>query len=93
MADIRERGVLHGRLEARGVLSGKLTGRVPLRGNIDLPEIVELEPYVGPYSFEPSDQTQVVEIADKRALNNIIINPVPSNYGKITWDGSVLTVS
>ena len=29
----------------------------------------------------------------KKFFKNIRINPIPSNYGLITWDGSVLTVS
>lgn len=26
-------------------------------------------------------------------LSQVTVNPIPSNYGLITWDGSVLTVS
>lgn len=50
-------------------------------------------PYTGEYIFTPTRETQVVPIAGKKATENIIINPIPSNYGLITWDGSVLTVS
>lgn len=49
--------------------------------------------YPGPYEFTPTQSTQVVEIDGKRADRDVIINPIPSNYGLITWDGSVLTVS
>lgn len=51
------------------------------------------ETYGGEYVFTPSAQTQTVEIAGKTARENIIINPVPSNYGLITWNGSTITVS
>ena len=49
--------------------------------------------YEGPYEFTPSGETQTVEISLKTATQDITINPIPSNYGLITWDGSVLTVS
>lgn len=50
-------------------------------------------PYEGSYEFTPSEQAQTIEIADKKALHDILINPIPSNYGLITWDGTKLTVS
>ena len=50
-------------------------------------------PYVGPYSFTPSQQSQTVSIAGHRATQDITIDPIPSNYGLITWNGAFLTVS
>lgn len=50
-------------------------------------------PYTGEYEFTPTEDTQTVRINGLRATRNITINPIPSNYGKITWNGSVLTVS
>ena len=49
--------------------------------------------YDGSYEFTPSDSEQVIQIEDKKATANIVINPIPEGWGKITWDGSVLTVS
>lgn len=42
----------------------------------------------------PSDATQVI-LCDPGydGIKQITIEPIPSNYGKIGWDGSVLTVS
>lgn len=51
------------------------------------------EPYEGPYEVTPSSETQVLRTQQKMAIRNIIVNPIPSNYGLITWNGSVLTVS
>jgi len=51
------------------------------------------EPYEGPYEFTPTQETQTVAINGKTAHQDITINPIPSNYGLITWDGSALTVS
>ena len=51
------------------------------------------ETYKGAYTFTPSQQTQTIDIAGKQATQNITINPIPSNYGLITWNGATLTVS
>ena len=49
--------------------------------------------YDGAYDITPSESVQVLEMKDMRASSNVTINPIPSNYGLITWDGSRLTVS
>lgn len=49
--------------------------------------------YQGTYEVSPSEDAQTLETANKTLTQNVIINPIPSNYGLITWDGSVLTVS
>ena len=52
-----------------------------------------IESFDGAYEYTPTRETQVVLIGDKKATDNITINPIPNNYGLITWDGSALTVS
>ena len=49
--------------------------------------------YDGSYEWTPTDEIQTIEIAGKKAIDHIKINPVPQNYGLITWNGSTLTVS
>lgn len=49
--------------------------------------------YEGAMEWTPSAQAQTIEIANKKAQDNIVINPIPNNYGLITWNGSILTVS
>ena len=49
--------------------------------------------YDGPYQVTPNNQTQVLATQGKHLANNVVIDPIPSNYGLITWNGSVLTVS
>ena len=41
----------------------------------------------------PTEEEQVVLPDDGYLLSRVTVNPIPSNYGLITWDGSVLTVS
>ena len=49
--------------------------------------------YDGPYRVTPSDETQVLETRNKLLDGDITINPIPNNYGLITYNGSVITVS
>lgn len=49
--------------------------------------------YTGEYEFTPTNQEQIVPISGLRATRDIRINPIPQNYGLITWNGSTLTVS
>ena len=55
--------------------------------------MVSADVYDGQYEFTPTQQTQTVATFDKLLTQNITINPIPSDYGKITWNGSILTVS
>ena len=52
-----------------------------------------IEDYTGPYTVTPSQSTQTLYTNNRRATDNITIEPIPSNFGLITWDGSVITVS
>lgn len=53
----------------------------------------DLPYYTGPTEVTPAQQTQVLQTAERAVSRNIIINPIPSNYGLVTWDGATLTVS
>lgn len=56
-------------------------------------ELVERDPYTGEYAVTPSSETQVLNTNGLRMTDNITVNPIPQNYGLITWNGSVITVS
>lgn len=53
----------------------------------------DTDKYEGEYEFTPSESLQTIEIENLMATKNIIINPIPSNYGRISWNGSIITVS
>lgn len=55
--------------------------------------VKQYEEYEGGYAFTPGRSAQTIETAGKVLAENITINPIPSNYGLITWNGSKLTVS
>lgn len=54
--------------------------------SMDYPE------YEGPTEFKPSKSTQVIGTASRTVLQDIVINPIPSNYGRIEYDGAALSV-
>lgn len=56
-------------------------------------DYVDRDPYTGDYVVTPSQETQTLETENKRMTGNVIINPIPSNYGLITWNGAFITVS
>ncbi len=56
-------------------------------------KITDLPVYDGAYEVTPTRETQVLDTALKTMTGDVIVKPVPSNYGLITWNGSTLTVS
>lgn len=56
-------------------------------------EYVDVETYTGAYDVIPSSDVQTLNTEGFRLTRNIVVNPVPSNYGLITWNGAFLTVS
>lgn len=52
-----------------------------------------LDEYEGPYSVTPTEEAQTLQTKNFRMTDNIVVNPIPSNYGLITWNGSIITVS
>lgn len=76
-----------------GTLTGTLSPRVGLSGSLSIPSVANAPRYDGDYAFTPSQQEQTIPIKDLMARQDITIEPIPSNYGLITWNGSTLTVS
>lgn len=86
------RGTLSGTLSPVASLSGTLSPRATLSGTLTIPKVIGPDTYQGPYEATPSEDTQVLQTGDYLMSNNITIHPIPSNYGRIAWNGSVLTV-
>lgn len=51
------------------------------------------EPYEGSYTITPTTSAQILQTENLRMTDNLTIEPIPSNYGLITWNGTILTVS
>ena len=60
---------------------------------LEISSLVDGETYDGTYSVTPTQQAQTLNTAGKFLEHNVTVNPIPSNYGLVTWNGSVLTIS
>ena len=85
--------ILIGNLSGAERISGELSGNSTLAGEIKAPKQKDRPIYEGPHEVIPSEAVQLLETGGKALNENIVINPIPSNYGLITWDGATLTVS
>ena len=74
-------------------ISAELSGTVGLSADITIPDQTGGVPYSGEYTVTPTRETQTLQTAGMSMQQNVTINPIPSNYGLITWDGTTLTVS
>lgn len=50
------------------------------------------EEYKGAYSIEPTKEGGRLETKGKTLKDDIVIEPIPSYYGRIFWDGSAITI-
>ena len=78
------------------VLDGDLSLLIPVDGESGIVTKVigqDLPTYTGVTEVTPTTTEQVLDTSNKVVTRNIVINPIPSNYGLITWNGSTLTVS
>ncbi len=55
--------------------------------------IIDIPVYEGDYTVTPTQEQQVLETDDLRMLGNVVIEPIPQNYGLITYNGRIITVS
>lgn len=86
-------GEITGTLTAGAALIGSLSPQIRISGALTVPEYVLPAAYSGPVEVTPSAEMQTLETSAFYMQSDIVINPIPSNYGLITWDGSTLTVS
>lgn len=56
-------------------------------------EYVDVQTYTGEYEVTPSAETQTLDTEGLRLTRPVTVNPIPQNYGLITYNGAVLTVS
>lgn len=84
-------GVVSGRIQTIHAVSGSVSGVENVSGVVVIAGDVS-PAYRGEYEITPSDSAVVLETGGLKMLDNIVINPIPSNYGRIAWNGSTLSV-
>jgi len=58
-----------------------------------VPYVPAIDEYDGPYEVTPTNVAQTLATRGLLSTADIVVNPIPSNYGLIQWNGAVLTVS
>lgn len=86
-------GQITGTLQAPVQIAGTLQTDAQITGALTIPSAIGVDPYTGDYEVTPSTETQTLITNTKYMTDNVVINPIPSNYGLITWDGVTLMVS
>lgn len=80
-------------LESAGALSFELSNANAIQFDLKTPAQIGVDNYEGEYVVTPSSEVQTLNSRGLRMTQNVTINPIPSNYGLITWNGSNLRVS
>ena len=85
-------------LELDGTTAVELELSEPHELDFDEGEYIQVieraaERYGGPYEVTPSAATQVLGTDGLVMTGDVVVQPIPSNYGLITWNGAALTVS
>lgn len=69
------------------------TKRLDINLNPPIVRQISGDVYEGDYEVTPGQSAVVLTTVGKAMARNVTVNPIPSNYGLITWNGSTLTVS
>ena len=64
---------------------GSVSGSITVMGG-------GLPPYDGPYEITPGEEEVVLQTDGHSMTGNVTVNAIPINYGRLIWDGSILTV-
>ena len=66
-------------------LRGQIAANNSLKGIVATVFKVDAEPYTGSYEVTPTAEAQELETKQKYMTDNIIIKPIPKEYGRITY--------
>lgn len=80
-------------LGAPAGMSGELASPAGMAAELTVPSSTGAEAYAGPYDITPTQSDQVFRTVGRVMSDDIVVRAIPSNYGRIEWNGSVLTVS
>lgn len=78
------------------IIDGDAQLITPIDGQNSIIETIRegvLPEYTGAYEITPTNAEQVLPTMQTSVLADIVIKPIPQNYGLITWNGSTITVS
>lgn len=90
---MQDRIVIGGEISLHNTIDGELSLHSVLDGQAGLFMPLYPEAYTGATTVVPGPEAQTLHTAGLMVSDDIVVEPIPSNYGLITWNGSTLTVS
>ena len=90
---MQDRIVIGGEISLLNTIDGEIILQNEVDGEAGVFFGMASDPYTGETTITPTEETQTLNTAGKTVAVDIIIEPIPENYGLITWNGSTLTVS
>lgn len=90
---MQDRIVIGGDVSLTNSISGDCSLTNLIDGQSGVFMAVYPDSYSGEYTITPSAETQVLQTDHLVMSQNLIVNPIPSNYGLITYNGTTITVS
>lgn len=75
-----------------GSISGSLSPPSNISGELSIPTYVDVDIYDGITEITPTTEQQVLQTYNKTVTRNIVVNPIPENYGRLLYSGNTLTV-
>lgn len=72
-------------------IDGVVSGQAKVSGNVTMP--TGGMNYSGDYEFTPTEEEQTIDIGGLKAKSNIVIKAIPSNYGRVSWNGTTLSIT
>lgn len=92
MSTITVKAAITGVVAVRQQISGVVTAAQPLSGVIGVGGMDTRPAYIGPTTVTPGDADIVLDTAGCAVPENIIVEKIPSNYGKIIVKGNELSI-
>lgn len=84
---------LRGTLADLGSIKGTLADGATITGRLYVPEIITPPIYGGPFTVQPTNQAQTLNTGGTLLNEDITVEAIPQNYGLITYNGGIITVS
>lgn len=77
--------------ETNAILKVKDVDSITLHASEGIP--IYPNPYTGVTEIVPTSETQIIPTHGMMMVEDFIVDPIPSNYGLITWNGTGLRIS
>lgn len=85
-------GKITGRVSAVQQISGAVAQIGSVSGSITVMGGGGLPLFDGPYEVTPGEDEVVLQTDGHSMAGNVTVNAIPINYGRLIWDGNILTV-